>query len=113
MHTTKGDITLKMFPDECPKTIENFATHARNGYYDGACALAHTRTPPLAWKGLAGSPSVHACGVCLPELHMRPASACMCPSCVHCVLACALDMQHKTATSCPVLGLLPSCTTRG
>ena len=31
MHTTKGDITLKLFPEECPKTIENFSTHAKNG----------------------------------------------------------------------------------
>ena len=30
LHTTKGDITLKLFPDECPKTIENFTTHAKN-----------------------------------------------------------------------------------
>ncbi len=35
IHTTKGDITLKLFPDECPKTVENFAMHARNGYYEG------------------------------------------------------------------------------
>lgn len=35
IHTTKGDITLKLFPEECPKTIENFSTHAKNGYYDG------------------------------------------------------------------------------
>eukprot|EP00879_Flechtneria_rotunda_P011496 GHRR01012009.1.p2 GENE.GHRR01012009.1~~GHRR01012009.1.p2 ORF type:complete len:245 (+),score=72.74 GHRR01012009.1:4647-5381(+) len=34
MHTTKGDITLRLFPDECPRTVENFTTHARNGYYD-------------------------------------------------------------------------------
>ena len=35
MHTTKGDIMLKLFPEECPRTIENFSTHAKNGYYDG------------------------------------------------------------------------------
>lgn len=35
IHTTKGDVSIKMFPDECPKTVENFTTHARNGYYDG------------------------------------------------------------------------------
>lgn len=34
LHTTKGDIVLKLFPDECPKTVENFTTHVRNGYYD-------------------------------------------------------------------------------
>lgn len=35
LHTTRGDITLRLFPDECPRTVENFTTHARNGYYDG------------------------------------------------------------------------------
>ncbi|GLC33697.1 Peptidylprolyl isomerase [Pleodorina starrii] len=35
LHTTRGDITVKLFPDECPRSIENFTTHARNGYYDG------------------------------------------------------------------------------
>ncbi|KAL5710704.1 peptidylprolyl isomerase [Ranunculus cassubicifolius] len=34
MHTTLGDIHLKLYPEECPKTIENFITHCRNGYYD-------------------------------------------------------------------------------
>ena len=34
IHTTKGDIWIKLFPEECPKTVENFTTHARNGYYD-------------------------------------------------------------------------------
>ncbi|KAG7377557.1 Peptidylprolyl isomerase domain and WD repeat containing protein 1 [Phytophthora pseudosyringae] len=34
MHTTMGDITLKLFGKECPKAVENFCTHARNGYYD-------------------------------------------------------------------------------
>jgi len=30
----QGDVTLRLFPEECPRTIENFTTHARNGYYD-------------------------------------------------------------------------------
>jgi Cyclophilin type peptidyl-prolyl cis-trans isomerase/CLD len=34
IHTTRGDITIKLFPADCPKTVENFTTHARNGYYD-------------------------------------------------------------------------------
>lgn len=34
LHTTRGDISLKLFPDECPRTVENFTTHARDGYYD-------------------------------------------------------------------------------
>ena len=27
-------MVLKLFPDECPNTVDNFVTHARNGYYD-------------------------------------------------------------------------------
>ncbi|KAJ0395697.1 hypothetical protein P43SY_005127 [Pythium insidiosum] len=34
LHTTMGDITIKLFGKECPRTVENFCTHARNGYYD-------------------------------------------------------------------------------
>mmetsp|Transcript_20904 Transcript_20904/g.31181 ORF Transcript_20904/g.31181 Transcript_20904/m.31181 type:complete len:633 (-) Transcript_20904:535-2433(-) len=34
LRTTMGDIHLKLFPDLTPKTVENFVTHARNGYYD-------------------------------------------------------------------------------
>ncbi|KAJ9519185.1 hypothetical protein QJQ45_007742 [Haematococcus lacustris] len=34
-HGEQGDITIKLFPDECPRTVENFTTHAKNGYYDG------------------------------------------------------------------------------
>lgn len=33
-HTSMGDIHLKLYPEECPKTVENFTTHCRNGYYD-------------------------------------------------------------------------------
>ena len=35
IHTTFGDIWIKLFGDLCPKTVENFTTHSRNGYYDG------------------------------------------------------------------------------
>lgn len=30
-----GEIHVDLFPKDCPKTVENFTTHARNGYYDG------------------------------------------------------------------------------
>ncbi len=35
MHTSMGDICMKFFPDEAPKTVENFVTHAKDGYYNG------------------------------------------------------------------------------
>ncbi|CAN6455360.1 unnamed protein product [Victoria cruziana] len=34
LHATLGDIHMRLYPDECPKTVENFTTHCRNGYYD-------------------------------------------------------------------------------
>ena len=35
MHTNMGDIKIKLFGDKAPKTVENFTTHAKNGYYNG------------------------------------------------------------------------------
>lgn len=35
MHTNMGDIEIKLFPEHAPKTVENFTTHAKNGYYNG------------------------------------------------------------------------------
>uniref|UniRef100_A0A7S3EMJ8 peptidylprolyl isomerase n=1 Tax=Rhodosorus marinus TaxID=101924 RepID=A0A7S3EMJ8_9RHOD len=34
LQTSLGDIHLKLFPKECPKTVENFTKHAKNGYYN-------------------------------------------------------------------------------
>ena len=33
--TSQGDITIKLFPEEAPLAVENFLTHAKEGYYDG------------------------------------------------------------------------------
>ncbi|MDD6021907.1 MAG: peptidylprolyl isomerase [Acutalibacteraceae bacterium] len=33
--TNRGDIKVRLFPDKAPKAVENFVTHAQNGYYDG------------------------------------------------------------------------------
>ena len=35
IHTNKGDIKVWFFPDYAPKAVENFTTHAKNGYYNG------------------------------------------------------------------------------
>ena len=35
MHTIMGDIKIKLFPEKAPKTVENFVTHSKNGYYNG------------------------------------------------------------------------------
>lgn len=33
--TDKGVIEIELYPEDAPKTVTNFATHSRNGYYDG------------------------------------------------------------------------------
>ncbi|CAH0344608.1 peptidylprolyl isomerase [Bacillus sp. CECT 9360] len=35
METNQGSIKIKLFPELAPKTVENFVTHAENGYYEG------------------------------------------------------------------------------
>ena len=34
-HTSEGDIGMRFFPTEAPMAVENFLTHAWNGFYDG------------------------------------------------------------------------------
>lgn len=33
INTSRGEIHLELYSQECPKTVENFTTHAKNGYY--------------------------------------------------------------------------------
>ena len=35
IHTSMGDICVRLFPEAAPKAVENFVTHAKDGYYDG------------------------------------------------------------------------------
>ena len=35
LKTRHGDIKIKLFEKDAPKTCENFITHIKNGYYDG------------------------------------------------------------------------------
>lgn len=35
MHTSMGDIRIRLFGQYAPKTVENFTVHANNGYYNG------------------------------------------------------------------------------
>jgi peptidylprolyl isomerase domain and WD repeat-containing protein 1 len=34
MHTSFGDIYIKLYPASAPKAVENFISHAKDGYYD-------------------------------------------------------------------------------
>lgn len=35
LKTSMGDITLELYPDKAPKTVENFLTYVKSGHYNG------------------------------------------------------------------------------
>ena len=49
MTTTLGDITFRFFPQYAPLAVENFLTHAANGYYDGV--IFHRVVPGFVIQG--------------------------------------------------------------
>ena len=49
MKTTLGDIKILLFPDAAPKAVENFVTHAKNGYYNGI--IFHRVIPDFMIQG--------------------------------------------------------------
>ena len=49
MKTTLGEIKILLFPDAAPKTVENFTTHAKNGYYNGI--IFHRVIPDFMIQG--------------------------------------------------------------
>ena len=58
MHTNMGDISIRLFADRAPKTVENFVTHAKNGYYDGL--IFHRVIKDFMIQG--GDPTGTGCG---------------------------------------------------
>jgi len=37
INTTEGEMTIELWPDVAPKTVENFKKLANQGFYDGTC----------------------------------------------------------------------------
>ena len=58
MHTNMGDISIRLFPDHAPKAVENFTTHAKDGYYDGI--VFHRVIKDFMIQG--GDPTATGCG---------------------------------------------------
>jgi peptidyl-prolyl cis-trans isomerase B (cyclophilin B) len=56
IETAKGDISLELFDDEAPQTVNNFVFLARDGFYDGL--IFHYVDPELAAQ--AGDPTCTA-----------------------------------------------------
>jgi cyclophilin family peptidyl-prolyl cis-trans isomerase len=49
LHTSHGTIELELFPDDAPKTVENFTKLARDGFYDGV--IFHRVIPDFMIQG--------------------------------------------------------------
>ena len=49
MNTSMGEIKILLFPDAAPKAVENFTTHAKNGYYNGL--IFHRVIPDFMIQG--------------------------------------------------------------
>jgi peptidyl-prolyl cis-trans isomerase B (cyclophilin B) len=49
LHTNHGAIELELFPDEAPKTVENFTKLARDGFYDSV--IFHRVIPDFMIQG--------------------------------------------------------------
>ena len=58
LHTTLGDISIRLFPAYTPKTVENFVTHAKDGYYNGI--TFHRVINDFMIQG--GDPTATGCG---------------------------------------------------
>lgn len=56
--TNRGDMEFVLFPDVAPKAVENFATHAKNGYYNGL--IFHRVIKDFMIQG--GDPTGTGCG---------------------------------------------------
>jgi peptidyl-prolyl cis-trans isomerase B (cyclophilin B) len=49
IHTNQGAIALELFPDDAPKTVDNFVKLARDGFYDGV--IFHRVIPDFMIQG--------------------------------------------------------------
>src|SRR3954451_17375300 len=49
LHTNHGAIEIELYPDDAPKTVENFVKLARDGFYDGV--IFHRVIPDFMIQG--------------------------------------------------------------
>jgi cyclophilin family peptidyl-prolyl cis-trans isomerase len=49
LHTSEGAIELELYPDDAPKTVENFVKLSRDGFYEGV--IFHRVIPDFMIQG--------------------------------------------------------------
>ncbi|HCD42487.1 MAG TPA: hypothetical protein DEQ64_01880 [Lachnoclostridium sp.] len=55
LHTTAGDVTILLYPEQAPKAVENFIGLAKEGYYDGSL-FYYAKREELTQGGKPGDP---------------------------------------------------------
>lgn len=83
--TSMGDITVRFFPEYAPRAVENFMTHAADGYYDGCVFyrvvnefLIQAGDPTNTGLGSGESIWGEPFGTeCTPDLHHIRGALCM------------------------------------
>ena len=74
--TTEGEMVIEFWPDVAPKTVENFKTLAKKGFYDGTCF--HRVIKDFMIQGgdpLTKDPAKEAPGArAIPATRSRPSS---------------------------------------
>ena len=56
MKTSLGTLTIELYPDRAPKTVENFLQYARDGFFDGT--VFHRVIPGFMIQGGGMSPEL-------------------------------------------------------
>jgi len=49
LHTNQGDITIELYPDKAPKTVDNFEQYVKDGFYNGT--VFHRVIPTFMIQG--------------------------------------------------------------
>jgi len=49
LHTSMGDITIELYPDKAPKTVDNFEQYVKDGFYNGT--IFHRVIPTFMVQG--------------------------------------------------------------
>ncbi|MGL6220475.1 MAG: peptidylprolyl isomerase, partial [Lacrimispora sphenoides] len=55
LHTTAGDVTILLYPEQAPKAVENFIGLAKEGYYNGSL-FYYAKRGELTQGGKPGDP---------------------------------------------------------
>ncbi|MBS7456529.1 peptidylprolyl isomerase [Coralloluteibacterium stylophorae] len=56
LHTSMGDITLELYPQQAPRTVQNFVEYARAGFYNGT--IFHRVIPDMLVQAGAYTPDM-------------------------------------------------------